>query len=128
VIIRGRLVRGLGEAPGFTQLPWVVEQCRDKLGFEPYPGTVNLEVDPADFDGWRAVKASARVILSPPDPAFCDAVCAPAEIGGVPAASITPHVPGYPEDKLELLADRGVMRALGLAIGDELEVYFPDQT
>ena len=38
----GTLCSGLGEGARFTQLPWAVREFRDKLGFEPYPGTLNL--------------------------------------------------------------------------------------
>jgi riboflavin kinase, archaea type len=121
VEIHGRLVRGLGEAPAFTQLPWVVEQCRTKLGFEPYPGTVNLEVLSEDMASWQELKAQAGVLLVPPDPAFCDAGCQPVTIDGkLGAATITPHVEGYPADKLELLAPCNVMQALQLSFGQEV--------
>ncbi|HLG72609.1 MAG TPA: DUF120 domain-containing protein [Chloroflexota bacterium] len=119
--IRGTLVRGLGEAPAFTQLPWVVEQCQAKLGFAPYPGTVNLEVLPEDLLLWNELKAKPGSILTPPDPAFCDAVCHKVTINGrLQAATITPHVPDYPANKLELLAPVNVMETLGLHLGQEL--------
>jgi CTP-dependent riboflavin kinase len=102
-----------------------MEQCQAKLGFAPYPGTVNLEVLPEDLALWVEQKLTRGAILIPPDPAFCDAVCYPARIAGqVEAASITPHVPGYPEAKLELLAPINVTDALGLSLGQEVEVYF----
>ena len=124
MVIRGRLVRGLGEAPGFTQLPWVVEQCRQKLGFEPFPGTVNLEVLAEDLELWRALKAEpGGAVLVPPDPAFCDAICQPVTVEGtLAAATITPHVADYPADKLELLAPCSVVQALGLSLGQMVAV------
>ncbi|MFI5269424.1 MAG: DUF120 domain-containing protein [Chloroflexota bacterium] len=124
--IRGRLVRGLGEAPAFTQLPWVVEQCRTKLGFEPYPGTVNLEVLPEDTGLWQELKARDGAVLVPPDPAFCDATCHAVTIEGkLAAATITPHVESYPSDKLELLAPCNVVQALQLSLGQEVTLTWP---
>ena len=124
--IRGRLVRGLGEAPGFTQLPWVMEQCRAKLGFEPYPGTVNLEVLPEDLAQWRDLQLADGPLLIPPGPAFCDAVCHPAVIQDTLAgATITPHMAGYPPTKLELLAPCNVVERLGLQLDQEVAVTFP---
>ena len=123
--IRGTLVRGLGEAPAFTQLPWVVEQCQAKLGFAPYPGTVNLEVLPEDVPLWGDLAARPGAVLIPPDPDFCDAVCHAVSIAGrLEGATITPHVDAYPVDKLELLAPVNVMQTLGLSLGQEVEVYF----
>lgn len=121
--IRGRLVRGLGEAPAFTQLPWVVEQCQAKLGFTPYPGTVNLEVLPEDLAAWEELKAVPGVIIEPPDAAFCDAVCHRVSIDGrLQGATIRPHVSGYPPTKLELLAQVNVVETLGLELGQEVAI------
>jgi riboflavin kinase, archaea type len=121
--VRGRLVRGLGEASDFTQLPWVVDQCYEKLGFRPYPGTVNLEVVPEDLSAWEEMKRQPGVTLSPPNPAFCDAVCHAVAIDGqLKAATIVPHVAGYPADKLELLASGPVLETLGLSQGQEVTV------
>lgn len=121
--IRGRLVRGLGEAPGFTQLSWVIDQCRDKLGFVPFPGTVNLEVLPEDQALWEQLKATPGPVLQPPNPAFCDALCHAVVIDGrIKAATMTPHVEGYPADKLELLAPAPVIETLGLTFGQEVWV------
>lgn len=120
-------MRGLGEAPGFTQLPWVLEQCRIKLGFEPFPGTVNLEVLPEYLAPWQALRATpGTAVLTPPEPGFCDAVCHTVSIAGrLAAATITPHVGDYPADKLELLAPVNVMDALQLRLGQVVTVTFP---
>jgi CTP-dependent riboflavin kinase len=116
-------VNGLGEAPEFTQLAWVVDQCREKLGFAPFPGTVNLEVLTEDFEAWQELKARPGAILVPPNPAFCDALCHPVSIAGrISGSTIEPHVQGYPPEKLELLAPCPVVETLGLTIGQEVSI------
>ncbi len=116
-------MRGLGEAPGFTQLPWVVEQCREQLGFEPYPGTLNLEVLPEDLALWQELRSRQDAVLSPPDGAFCDASCQLVSVAGqIRAATVVPHVPDYPADKLELLAPVSVMATLGLELGQVVAI------
>jgi len=115
-------VQGLGEAADFTQLPWVVEQCRLKLGFEPFPGTVNLQVAPDDMALWADVKRLPGPRIEPPTPAFCEAVCHPVLIAGRPAAILIPHVDGYPDGKLEIVSPVALVAALGLMLGDEISV------
>jgi CTP-dependent riboflavin kinase len=116
-------MRGLGEASEFTQLPWVIDQCHEKLGFKPYPGTVNLQVLPEDVEAWEEMKRQPGITLIPPNPAFCDARCHVVSIDGhLKAATIVPHVAGYPPDKLELLASGPVVETLGLTPGQELTV------
>jgi len=121
------LVEGLGQASLFTQLPWVVEQCRRKLGFEPYPGTVNLQVLAQDRHLWDQSKEGPGITLSPPDGSSCDATCYPVTIDErLAAAIILPHVEGYPGDKLELLSPHAVVRTLSLLSGQVLSVRFDE--
>ena len=42
----GKIVSGAGKAAFFTRLDWVLEQCTAKLGFAPFPGTLNIEILP----------------------------------------------------------------------------------
>ena len=42
--IIGTIHSGAGKGAFFMQLDWVVRQCELKLGFVPYPGTLNLRV------------------------------------------------------------------------------------
>ena len=102
-------------------LPWVLEQCRQKLGFTPYPGTLNLQVIEADMAAWEGLKRDRGIILQPPD-GFCEASCYPADVEGLPAAVLLPRVAGYPVDKLEIVAPLQLTARLGLALGQELTV------
>jgi len=43
-IITGKIISGIKKGAFFTQLDWVQEQCLEKLGFKPFPGTLNLEI------------------------------------------------------------------------------------
>ena len=49
VELKGKIISGLKKAAFFVQLDWVQEQCNAKLGFYPYPGTLNIEVSSEDF-------------------------------------------------------------------------------
>lgn len=43
--LRGRVFTGFGEGAYYTSLPGYKMQFVQKLGFEPYPGTLNLRLD-----------------------------------------------------------------------------------
>ncbi len=43
-VVAGSCARGR-DGRSFTRLDWVRRQFRDKLGFDPYPGTLNLQID-----------------------------------------------------------------------------------
>jgi riboflavin kinase len=42
----GQVVTGLGNGAKFLRLAWVRRELREKLGLEPFPGTLNLRVLP----------------------------------------------------------------------------------
>ncbi|MGB9886258.1 MAG: DUF120 domain-containing protein [Moorellales bacterium] len=71
----GRYCKGKGEAAAFTALEWVQSQCREKLGFIPYPGTANLRVEPQEAARLRQLAESKGVRLISPSAAYCDALC-----------------------------------------------------
>jgi len=123
VRLSGRLVTGVGEAKGFTRLPWAREQFVAKLGIDPFPGTLNILLeDAAERAKWMLVKADAGVLIKPPDPKFCDARCYKLRIGGIDGAAVVPAVAGYPDAQLEVIAAVGLRAALGLRDGDTVAV------
>ena len=122
--IEGDLVRGLGKAADFTRFDWVRGQLIDLAGIDPHPGTLNLTLtDERNREIWRDWRSLPGEIIEPGDPAFCRARCYPARISGrVPAAIVFPEVPGYPEDKLELVAALPVREHLSLSEGERVTV------
>ncbi len=122
--LSGKLVTGLGEGAGFTQTEWARRQFMELLAIDPYPGTLNLLLeDEADLAAWRAIRKLPGLTVIPPDPAWCKGTCYPATIAGaiagaVACAIVVPELAGYPTDKIEIISETGLRRALGLADGD----------
>jgi riboflavin kinase len=123
--LQGTVSDGQGAAAGFTQLDWVREQFRTKVGFDPYPGTLNLRIaDPAALD---AIRSSPGIPITPNWGETCPAHAWRALVGErVMAAWILPNVPGYARDLLELMAPVSLRQTLGLKSGDTITVQFPD--
>lgn len=119
MILEGTLCRGLGEGARFTRLDWVEREFRDKLGYAPHPGTLNLSLA---GDAWAS--ARERMLLAEgipiePPGGFCAAKCFSVLIEGcIEGAAILPDVDGYPADKLEIVAPVAVRQALQLRDGD----------
>jgi 2-phosphoglycolate phosphatase len=129
-VIAGRVVKGIGKAAAFTQLEWVRGQCREKLGFEPYPGTLNLEVPEGDASVLEGLWNKGCLELVPPTGGFCTAKVLHARAGYVQSAVLLPEegVRVHGDRIIELLAPVGLKHALGLKEGDvlSLSVWVPE--
>ena len=123
-VIRGKVVSGSGKAAFFTQLDWVRVQCLQKLGFEPFPGTLNVNVfseNLSETDQWRNQQA---IELIPTDPNFCRARIISVSVNGIDAALIIPekNVRIHGNQTLEVLAPVMLKAALGVDDGDMVEI------
>ena len=122
--IRGKIVEGLGVGRDFTCIQWVKAQFISKLAIDPYPGTLNLEIDdPKDLQTFEALKATHGIEIIPEDPSFCSGKCYHVLInGGVKGAIVLPIVESYPKNKMELVTSENVKKVLSVETGDVLEV------
>ena len=131
--ITGTIRPGLGEGSAFMSLNWVRQVLRERLGFTPYPATLNLRLDSAEeVSRWQEIRDQrGGVEIPPPDPSFCAARCWHARVkatGGegkqLSGAVLLPLVEDYPADKIEFIAPTRVREALGARDGDSLTLEF----
>lgn len=127
--LSGRIVSGVAQAAFFTQLPWVQDQCEARLGFRPYPGTLNLRLDGASADLMASVRNLEAVTLEPPGPEFCVGKALPAIVGGLKGALLLPEerVNVHGAQIIEVIAPVSIKDALGLRDGDQLTVLLSGQ-
>lgn len=120
----GKIVSGARQAAFFTQLDWVQKQCAEKLGFRPYPGTLNLAIADSDADLLKSFPGLDSMELVPPDPKFCSARTLPVKIKGIRGAIIIPakDVQIHAENILEVIAPVCLKEVLGVADGDFVKI------
>jgi CTP-dependent riboflavin kinase len=124
ITVRGRVISGLKESSFFMSLPWVRAQFITKLGIDPYPGTLNLEiVDAEDMSRVREIEKRKAVEIIPAEAGFCGAKCFPSLIcGKIKGAIIIPQVSGYPAAKLEIISAERIREVLALKDGDLVQI------
>lgn len=121
--LSGRVRSGLGQGREFTGLDWVRADCRQRLGIELYPGTLNLHLSSSHVAHWHRIQAGPAVRI-PGQNGACDARCYPVQVAGqVPAAVLVPDVAGYPADKVEIVAALSLRSHLQLEDGDSVAVF-----
>jgi CTP-dependent riboflavin kinase len=118
--ITGRIVRGVKQAAFFTGLEWFQSQCRDKLGFAPYAGTLNLEISADDVPVVEALAQGAEIEFIPPDSACCSGKAYPVIVEGLHAAIVIPaeEVRVHGEDIVEVISGQRLKDALKVDDGD----------
>lgn len=121
--LEGVVAPGLGEGTRFTQIGWVVDEFRRKLGFVPWPGTFNLRMGGALWDRAAARLRAAAGIGIAPQEGFCAAKCFAVHIAGnLTGAVVFPEMLDYPQDKFEVVAPVPIRETLGLRDGDLVDL------
>lgn len=122
ITLAGVVATGLGRGAGFMAIPWVRDGVRGLVGFDPYPGTLNVRlVDPAAIAAWRIVQDGPALRLTPPPPEVCGARLFRVTVApDVEAAIVVPDVMGHGEETLELIAPVHVRSHLGLREADRV--------
>jgi riboflavin kinase len=122
VNLRGKVVSGSGEGAKFTELPWVKKQTTEKLGYIPYPGTLNIKLTKAKFSLKNLFKKIKWIEISPVND-FCRGRLIKAHfIDNIECAVIIPEVGNYPKDIVELIAPINLREKFKLEDGDMVEV------
>lgn len=121
--LEGELCSGLGEGTTFTRIDWVAREFRDKLGYVPYPGTLNLILSGDAWEQTRERLQQAAGIAIVPPRGYCAAKCFEVLINDcIEGAAVLPEVADYPPDKLEIVAPIAVRQELKLRDGDRISV------
>ncbi len=120
----GEVVSGLGEGRYYLSQPGYVVQFTERLGYSPYPGTLNVRLSAdqlrkaalvADWSGIRidGFEASGRT--------FGGATCFPARMNGRACHLIHPDRTHY-QDIVEFIAPVRLRDALPVRDGDRVTV------
>lgn len=124
-ILCGEVISGLGEGRYYVSIPRYHEQFCEKLGFEPFPGTLNIRLAPVSIETRRELEKLEWVEIEgfvDNDRTFGSARCLPCRIEGSASAIIVPGRTHYPDDIIELLCEHGLRDKLGLKDGDRIKV------
>ena len=130
----GIIFSDLGQAASFMALGWVQTALQQRLGFKPFPATLNVRPkDAADAQVWCRMRGnSAGFSLGPANDGFCKARLYPIELvvqsateqNKMPGAILLPEVTDYPNDKIEIVAPVRLKKHFGLQDGDQLTWEF----
>ena len=117
----GKVFSGKGGGKKFLKLQWVKQQVKEKLGFAPYLGTLNVQLSNESAECRKLLEKAASMKIRPAE-GYCSGKLFNASIGTVKCAIVIPEVAGYPQNVLEIIAPVNLREKLKLADGDEITV------
>jgi riboflavin kinase len=123
----GRLVTGLGEGAYYVRLPEYRRQFIEALGFDPYPGTLNIQLSPKDRNVQQTLESTSQPIIvkgfTSHGRTFGDVKCFPATINdAIHGAVILIHRTHHDDRIIELIAPDDLRTQLRLVKGSRVKV------
>lgn len=123
----GKVFSGLGEGAKYLKMPWYVRQIKERLGYIPYPGTLNVLIG---HDQGRKLKEMLKGVVNIRlDPYFdgrrwyVGASCYNAIINdSIRCTVIYPDKTYYDESVIELMAPVYLRGLFNLKDGDYVTV------
>ncbi|WP_435365063.1 DUF120 domain-containing protein [Haloarchaeobius sp. DYHT-AS-18] len=136
VELYGTVTSGMGEGRHYISLPGYMEQFEERLGYEPFAGTLNVELDSESVRRRSAMEAMTPVPIDgweDDDRTYGPCICYPATIETADgetyeaAHTIAPERTHHDEDQLEIIAPERLRDALELADDDHVTIYVEEQ-
>lgn len=129
LVMNAAVFSGLSEGSYYVSMEGYRKQFRSKLGFDPFPGTLNLRVGKDSMRQRRELEGYPFVGIdgfADKERTYGGAKCYPATVGGkVKGAVIVPIRAHYGEDVIEIIAPESLRKRLRLKDGDTVEVRVP---
>ena len=120
-MINGVIVRGLGEGNYFMSMKHYQKEIKKKLGFDAYPGTLNLKVKKIQIDLLKKINPIKIAGFKKDNKAFGGADCYKAKIKNMNGAIIMPHLTKH-KNIIEFIAPAHLKSGLKLEDGDKIKV------
>ncbi|MFH0847991.1 MAG: DUF120 domain-containing protein [archaeon] len=129
ILLEGEVFSGLGEGAYYVSRLGYSEQFRRKLGFVPFPGTLNLRLDRKSVEERGLLEACPHVVIdsfTSTARTFGSVQCCRVILNGkVEAYLITAYRTHYGPDVLEIVSSHNLRKALNVKDGDKVTVFVP---
>ncbi len=129
LVFSGAVFTGLGEGKYYVSKSNYLNSFKNKLGFEPFPGTLNLRLSPSDVAILDLIRGSFPKIVEgfkEEDRTFGDVLCYPVKIfdSEVNAAIIIPSRTHYSRNTVEIISDINLREKFNLEDGTIVSVRY----
>lgn len=123
--LHGKVITGLGEGQYYIVQHGYMSQFSEKLGFQPFPGTLNIKLNENSTSLLQRIDCIQSVGIqgfNDGERTFGAGKCYPARVNGIKSAIIVPERTHYPTNLLEIIAPVNLRDRLHLKDGDEVKI------
>lgn len=129
--LQGSITSGMGEGRHYITLPGYMKQFVNKLNYEPFPGTLNVNLTEDSVQAHEEIAALEPIHIegwSDDERTYGPAYCYPARVETSdtpyePTHVITPERTHHDEDQLEIIASVNLRDELCLKDGDKITIH-----
>ena len=104
IVLKGTLIKGLGEGAYFMSMEHYKKEIKKKLGFDAFPGTLNIKIVKNQYDLIKKIKPIKIIGYKKDGKIFGGASCYKARIKGISGAIIIPDINKHKKDITEFIA------------------------
>jgi len=123
--LTGVVCTGLGEGRYYITLDGYLQQFEQKLGFTPYPGTLNIELNPYSINTRKRLDAMKEIHIEGFEDGvrtFGSAKCFKVKIDNAHGAIVIPNRKNYPDNIIEVIAPVNLREHLRVDDESKVEV------
>ncbi len=123
-VLHGKVKIGLGEGRYYVSMPFYLKQFKKLIGFKPFFGTLNLEVDHAELAGFVSSLPSIEIFGFETEERSFGKIRAFKVLieGKQPAAIIFPERTAHKKNEVEIIASINLRKKFGLKEGSKVSV------
>ncbi len=122
IVLEGIINSGLGEGTFFMSMEHYKKEIKEKLGFDAYPGTLNLKVSKEQIDSMKKNNPIKIDGYEKDNKTFGGINCYKAKINNINGDIIIPDINKHKEDIIEFIAPVDLKSELKLKDGDKIKI------
>ena len=120
--LEGVVVVGLGKGAVFMSIDHYKTEFKDKLGFDPYPGTLNMSLDKEQTNLLKDINPIRIESFKKDNKTFGGVSCYKVKINNIDGAIIVPDLTEHEEDMIEIIAPINLKSELNIKDGDKIKI------
>lgn len=124
IVLIGKIASGTGQGRHYMSLPGYRKQFIEKLGIDPFYGTLNIELNDANVKKLERIEQSRPVLVEGFEEGgqtYGDVLCYMAELQGIRCALVIPKRSMH-KNMAEIISSNELRVSLGLKDGAKVKV------